>query len=127
MTSPRWMERAACAGPEIGDVFFAPDHEMPKAKDRRIAQAKVICAGCPVQEQCLAYATANDEEHGIWGGLTEKERGAARTRRKPTRRVELKHGTPWAAQRHRNNGEAPCTSCKDAVNRKMQDWKRKAS
>jgi WhiB family redox-sensing transcriptional regulator len=42
--------------------------------------AKNICRACPVQSQCLRYAMEAPVEHGIWGGLTERER--RRVRRK---------------------------------------------
>ncbi len=33
-----------------------------------IARAKAICATCPLQEPCLALATARREPWGVWGG-----------------------------------------------------------
>jgi len=47
-------------------------------------QAKAICFGkdgmpeCPVRVACLLYAESNDEQHGIWGGLSHRERNALR-------------------------------------------------
>ena len=38
-----------------------------------IALAKDICAECPLIESCLAYAMKH-ENHGVWGGLSAKER-----------------------------------------------------
>ena len=40
----------------------------------QVAQAKAICAGCPVRRQCLAFALRTHQVHGVWGGLTEQER-----------------------------------------------------
>ncbi len=37
-------------------------------------EAKRICLGCEVRDECLEYALANDERFGIWGGLSERER-----------------------------------------------------
>lgn len=37
-------------------------------------QAKKYCQECPVRAECLAFALANREEYGIWGGLTVRER-----------------------------------------------------
>lgn len=71
-----WQMRAACRGPQAA-VFFPP--MLPERRDEkrfREASAKAICAGCPVVEECLAYALAIREQHGIWGGLSEKERRA---------------------------------------------------
>ncbi len=42
----------------------------------REAEAKAICAGCAVRRECLDYAIAIREAHGIWGGLNECERRA---------------------------------------------------
>ena len=45
-------------------------------------RAKAVCFGkdgrpaCPVRTQCLLAAEANDEVHGIWGGLSHRERNA---------------------------------------------------
>ncbi len=43
-------------------------HLMFSLGTSEIKQAKQLCASCPVQPACLAYATANREQHGIWGG-----------------------------------------------------------
>jgi hypothetical protein len=59
----------------------------PRDKDlyKKIAsEAKSICFGkdglpeCPVRVACLLYAEKNDEQHGIWGGLSHRERNALR-------------------------------------------------
>lgn len=36
--------------------------------------AKSYCTACPLQELCLEYALEAEEEFGIWGGLTARER-----------------------------------------------------
>jgi len=44
--------------------------------------AKAICWGkdgrsaCPVRKQCLKEAIENDELHGIFGGMSHRERNA---------------------------------------------------
>ena len=65
---PEWMSRAACAG--AWDAFYPEAHEAV-AQTR---EAKRICSVCPVRIDCLDYAFLNDERHGIWGGLDERER-----------------------------------------------------
>lgn len=45
-------------------------------KRRREQRAKEICSQCAVRVECRDYAVAIREQHGIWGGLTEKERRA---------------------------------------------------
>lgn len=75
-----WQTGAACRGCDP-DVFF------PTA-DEDAADAKVICAGCSVRDECLAFAMASDQRHGVWGGLSEKDRAALQARgrcRAPTR------------------------------------------
>ena len=36
--------------------------------------AKKLCRECPVQVECLSYALEAKEPHGIWGGMTVKDR-----------------------------------------------------
>ncbi|MFE5895867.1 WhiB family transcriptional regulator [Streptomyces sp. NPDC056488] len=36
--------------------------------------AKKVCGACDVRAECLEYALTHDEQFGIWGGLSEKER-----------------------------------------------------
>ena len=69
-----WQHKAACRGPHTS-LFFPPSHfERKDDKEAREAQAKSICAACPVRKPCLAYALRIREPHGIWGGLNEVER-----------------------------------------------------
>ncbi|CAB4129621.1 Transcription factor WhiB [uncultured Caudovirales phage] len=45
-------------------------------------KAKSICYGkdgrpeCPVRLECLAFADKTEEAHGIWGGMSHRERNA---------------------------------------------------
>ncbi|WP_225801762.1 WhiB family transcriptional regulator [Streptomyces sp. NK15101] len=48
-------------------------------------RAKAVCFGCPVQAECLAYALDRRVEHGVWGGMTERERRALLRRRPAVR------------------------------------------
>lgn len=61
-----WQERALCA--QTDPEAFFPE------KGGSTREAKRICLGCEVRDQCLEYALANDERFGIWGGLSERER-----------------------------------------------------
>ena len=67
-----WVHRAACTGSDVAWFFgdSAADH----------AAAKAVCAGCEVSAECLSYALVNEEEWGVWGGLTTPERRARRRR-----------------------------------------------
>lgn len=66
-----WRDRAACrdADPEL---FFPVSSIGPGA--RQIAEAKAVCARCPVRDRCLDYALANGLDHGVFGGTTDEER-----------------------------------------------------
>ena len=59
----RWRELAACPG-----------------RGESAGPARQVCAACPVRQPCLDYAITNRIVHGIWGGLTERERRALRSR-----------------------------------------------
>ena len=61
-----WRAEGLC-GKTNPDLFFAVGAVEHK-------QAKRICRECPVREQCLSYAMDSPIDHGIWGGLTERER-----------------------------------------------------
>ena len=69
-----WTVDAACVGADPS-VFFI-DHGRPAT------EAKVICAGCRVRAECLDLALASHERHGVWGGMTEKERRVEARRRR---------------------------------------------
>ncbi|KAF0846264.1 WhiB family redox-sensing transcriptional regulator [Nocardia caishijiensis] len=62
----QWQERALCA--QTDPEAFFPE------KGGSTREAKRICLGCEVRDQCLEYALAHDERFGIWGGLSERER-----------------------------------------------------
>jgi WhiB family redox-sensing transcriptional regulator len=68
-----WVADAACrAHPEVN--FFP-------GRGHSTAPAKLVCEGCLVREQCLAYALADRELRGVWGGTSERERRVMRRRR----------------------------------------------
>ena len=62
-----WMKHGACRTVADRDIFF-PD------RGQSGREAKSCCAGCPVRDQCLAYALQNRILHGVWGGANERER-----------------------------------------------------
>ena len=70
--APRdWWQAAACRTADP-DIFFPVSAHGPGQED--IAQAKAVCARCPVRKQCLQFALATHQVHGVWGGTTEEER-----------------------------------------------------
>ncbi len=68
----RWLRDAACLN-EDAELFF-PLAETGPANERQIAQAKAVCAGCPVKTDCLRFALDNGLDEGVFGGLTPEER-----------------------------------------------------
>jgi len=71
-----WVDLAACKGPHQTTFYGPMAFERKAERRRREARAKAICATCPVEERCREEALGRGEIHGIWGGLTEKERRA---------------------------------------------------
>jgi hypothetical protein len=63
---PAWTIDALCA--KIDTDMFFPD------KGGSTREGKQVCGACPVRAECLAYALANHERFGIWGGYTERDR-----------------------------------------------------
>jgi WhiB family transcriptional regulator, redox-sensing transcriptional regulator len=66
-----WRRRAACRGADP-ELFFPEGTSSPAL--RAAAQAKQICAACPVRALCLDWALSRGGGFGIWGGRTEEER-----------------------------------------------------
>ncbi len=67
-TDQPWRDSAACRDDTEG-LFFPDDSDLGS-----INAAKAICAGCPVADECLAYAIDTNQSEGIWAGTTAKER-----------------------------------------------------
>jgi WhiB family transcriptional regulator, redox-sensing transcriptional regulator len=72
-TRPNWHARAACRG--CDPVLFYPTRGD---EGQVLAEAKKICAGCPVRAECLDWALVNSELHGVWGGVSERSRRTMR-------------------------------------------------
>jgi len=75
-----WQSQARCRGSDA-NLFFSPTHlESREERQQREGRAKSICSECVVRAQCLDFALATRESHGIWGGLNELERRHAMAR-----------------------------------------------
>ena len=76
----------ACRG--SGELFFPDWPSYP-------AEAKLICARCPLQDGCLDWALAHHAEahEGVWGGLDSRERRNL-IRRRLTQLRSAKTATP---------------------------------
>src|SRR5260370_38817788 len=70
-TRRHWRSAAACRFADP-DLFF-PVSSSGQALEQ-VAEAKAICARCPVRRECLAFAQRTGQLHGVWGGMSEQER-----------------------------------------------------
>jgi WhiB family redox-sensing transcriptional regulator len=68
-----WLRSAACVG-EDPELFFPVGTTGPALRD--VADAKSVCARCPVTAQCLSFALSSGQTSGVWGGTGEEERDA---------------------------------------------------
>ena len=78
-TAPEWQRDAECAH-YSGIVDFFP------SRGESAQDAKAVCAACPVRDDCLEFALRMRITHGVWGGMTERERRQVRRRRLRVRR-----------------------------------------
>ena len=62
--------RADC--PDVEDCVADP------SEIGRVCVYGPICGTCAVQAPCLEWALSTGQDAGIWGGMTEEERRAAR-------------------------------------------------
>ncbi len=73
MLDTSWQEFSNCLGVDP-DLFF-PE------RGASTREAKEVCRGCVVKDDCLEFALANGEKFGIWGGMSERERRRIRRQR----------------------------------------------
>lgn len=69
---PEWIARANCRG--VDPELFFPE------RGASTREPKAVCRECEVRRECLTMAMNTGERHGIWGGMSERER--RRLRRK---------------------------------------------
>lgn len=75
-----WMAKAACKG--VTGMFY------PEDKDRsNYTAAKKLCRACPVRSECAEAGI--DEVHGVWGGMSPRERARVRRGRPRPPRAEI--------------------------------------
>lgn len=66
-----WRHKAVCRD-EDPELFFPVGNSGPALA--QTADAKLVCATCPVTTQCLGFAVKHGLDHGVWGGKSEYER-----------------------------------------------------
>jgi len=63
----KWSKDAVCKSKDISEFYDPEESALKKA-------AAKYCDNCPVQQTCLFTAVLNSEAHGLWGGLTPRQR-----------------------------------------------------
>ncbi len=109
-TDRLWMVRAACS-PSDAELFFPAVISRGTTKE-----AKEICAGCPVIEQCrrgvdkLEAAQTFPYWHGVWAGETPLERLRHRRSAQAASSPEKPHeGSVYLYVHHR----CRCRACRE--------------
>lgn len=77
-----WRHKAVCRD-EPSELFFPVGNSGPALA--QIADAKLVCARCPVTADCLSWALKHADD-GVWGGMSEDERRALKRRQARIRR-----------------------------------------
>lgn len=87
------LSDAKCKGVTHSRLFFPPRDRTAHETARR---SKAICKGedgfppCPHLAECAAYALRTKQRHGIWGGMSERDR--VRYRKEAARLVQQDNG-----------------------------------
>jgi len=120
-----WRLRASCGGmadetysDEASDPFYTPGSHLGgtqrKPRPNEYAEAKTICARCPVVAECLEDAFATRDYHGYRGGLTGEQR-------QTMLRKHQRHGAPlptYLIEQPKPTRKPPATK----PNRQKNDW-----
>ena len=101
-----WKQHGACVNLSLAMFFPTRGESAQPAKD--------ACAGCQVRDRCHAFALEHGEQHGVWGGLSEKQR--KQLRNPPPRAEVAQCGTISGHSRHKRLHEAICADCRVAWN-----------
>lgn len=103
----QWLQQAACRG--LDPELFYPE------QGQSAAQARAVCAVCPVKQECLEDALEHETQarrFGVFGGLTATERARLhQSRTGKSRRKPIAHGTERGYVAHWRLGEEACAAC----------------
>ncbi|MEC3995065.1 WhiB family transcriptional regulator [Actinacidiphila sp. DG2A-62] len=114
-----WRLQAACAD-EDPELFFPEHSGGQQARD-----AKAVCATCPVEAECRAWAMQVGVEYGVWGGTSAADRRHQGVKPVRMERQVKPCGTQAAYDRHIKRGEPVDDECREA-NRLRQAARRAA-
>ncbi len=82
-----WQLAGVCRQGDPERFFL--ESKRGHTRDALVAEAKTVCARCPVMESCREHGLNAQEPYGIWGGLTLQERETRlRVRRRNRPRTE---------------------------------------
>lgn len=62
----QWMRYGLCR--DTPDVNFFPE------RGESLGPAQAVCAQCVVRVRCLEYALQTNQQDGVWGGTSERQR-----------------------------------------------------
>jgi WhiB family redox-sensing transcriptional regulator len=80
----QWLNESRCLT-EDPELFFPVGNTGPAVD--QIDQAKAVCRECGVSTQCLEYAIKENQDTGVWGGLSEDERKSLKRKYARARRA----------------------------------------
>lgn len=72
-----WQADAECRKHDPELFFESPQYRRPEGWDP-FAEARRICALCPVTVPCLELALRNRDQHGFYAGTTPDDRAGMR-------------------------------------------------
>lgn len=78
MCDPDASDRAFDTADDLVEDLGLDLDDAVKIVEVATAEAKAVCVGCPVRARCRDAAMTNDEQFGVWGGMSVAEREAYR-------------------------------------------------
>lgn len=112
-----WRSDAACRGMPT-ELFFEDNGKRINSLVER------TCNSCYVRDQCRQYAIDNDEEFGVWGGISQGALNAEK--RKATRKPTTEFpdcGTVKSYKQHLAKNQLPCAKCRRAYAIYRRDYR----
>lgn len=83
--STEWREKAKCSELPKSVFFEYNSVSIPFSKRRHYKNIALrTCSLCPVRDECHEFAIKNNEQFGIWAGLTPDQRKPYATKFKTT-------------------------------------------
>jgi WhiB family redox-sensing transcriptional regulator len=80
----QWLNQSRCLN-EDPELFFPVGNTGPAVD--QIEQAKAVCRQCTVTAECLESAIKENQDTGVWGGLSEDERKSLKRKYARARRA----------------------------------------